>query len=173
MPGGLRELERVIGLAQGVPQVAHPRGGDLQRPGPQAEDEFHLPAVSPCRAAAFSASTSASSCAEPMCSMFRDPRREDHAIWTAVALEAVFTVRPSATRRDYESRISAQIRRRQPTTQQFTALRPSRSRSSDKSQVAQQHNHRGFTTREPEDGGGHERTLAEQERSQAAAIADS
>ena len=39
-----------------------------------------------CRAAAaFSASSSASSCAEPMCSIFRDPHREDHSIWTAVA----------------------------------------------------------------------------------------
>ena len=33
---------------------------------------------------------SASSCAEPMCSMFRDPRREDHTTWTAVAPDAVF-----------------------------------------------------------------------------------
>jgi len=32
------------------------------------------------RAAAFSASSSPSSCAEPMRSMFRDPRREDHMI---------------------------------------------------------------------------------------------
>jgi hypothetical protein len=32
------------------------------------------------RAATFSASGSPSSCAEPMCSMFRDPRREDHTI---------------------------------------------------------------------------------------------
>jgi len=28
-----------------------------------------------------------------MCSMFRDPRRKDHTIWTAVALDEVFTVR--------------------------------------------------------------------------------
>jgi hypothetical protein len=28
-----------------------------------------------------------------MCSMFRDPRRDDHTTWTAVAPEAVFTVR--------------------------------------------------------------------------------
>jgi hypothetical protein len=28
-----------------------------------------------------------------MCSMFRDPRRKDHTIWTAVAPDEVFTVR--------------------------------------------------------------------------------
>ena len=47
---------------------------------------------------------SAPSCAEPMCSMFRDPRREDHTICTAAAPNAVFTVRTYATRRDYELR---------------------------------------------------------------------
>jgi hypothetical protein len=31
--GGLREPERVIGPAQGIQQLPHPRGGDLQRPG--------------------------------------------------------------------------------------------------------------------------------------------
>ena len=51
------------------------------------------PAAIRSRAAAFSASSSASSCAEPMCSMFRDPRRDDQTSCTAVAPEAVFTVR--------------------------------------------------------------------------------
>lgn len=46
-----------------------------------------------CRAAAFSTSSSASSCAEPMCSMSRDPCREECTICTAVAPDAVFTVR--------------------------------------------------------------------------------
>src|ERR1700690_3900899 len=40
--------------------------------GSQDEDAF------------FAASSSASSCAEPMCSIWRDPRLEDHTIWTAV-----------------------------------------------------------------------------------------
>ena len=48
---------------------------------------------------------------------------------------AAFTVRTYATRQDYEPRLSAQILRSQPTNQQFTALRPNRFRSSDKSQV--------------------------------------
>ena len=57
------------------------------------------PAASRCRAAAFSTSSSASSCAEPRCSIARDPRREDHTICTAVAPDAVFTVRTYATTR--------------------------------------------------------------------------
>jgi len=36
--------------------------------------------------------------------MFRDPRHENHAIWTAVAPDEVFTVRTYATRRDYGQR---------------------------------------------------------------------
>ena len=56
------------------------------------------------RAAAFSASSSPSSCAEPMRPMFRDPRREDHTIRTAIAPDEVFTVRRYATRRACESR---------------------------------------------------------------------
>ena len=47
VPCGLREPERVIGSARGVPQVAHPRGGDLQRARrtrhAQAQVEFQLP----------------------------------------------------------------------------------------------------------------------------------
>jgi len=34
--------------------------------------------------------------------MLREPRREEYTIWTAVAHEAVFTVRTYATRADYE-----------------------------------------------------------------------
>ena len=50
-------------------------------------------AASRCRAAALSASSYASSWAEPRCSMVREPRREENTIWTAIAPEAVFTVR--------------------------------------------------------------------------------
>jgi hypothetical protein len=42
-------------------------------------------------------SSSVSSCAEPMCSMSRDPRREECTICTAVAPDAVFTVRTYGT----------------------------------------------------------------------------
>jgi|HubBroStandDraft_6_1064221.scaffolds.fasta_scaffold3283599_1 hypothetical protein len=70
-----------------------------------------------------------------MYSIFRDPRWQDHTTWTAVAPDAVFTVRTYATRRDYELRRSAQILYSQPTNQQLTALQPNRSRSGDKSQV--------------------------------------
>ena len=51
------------------------------------------PAANRCSAAAFSAANSASSWAEPRCSIYREPRREDHTICTAVAPEEVFTVR--------------------------------------------------------------------------------
>jgi hypothetical protein len=74
-------------------------------PGPAGpRSSSSCPAASRCRAAAFSASSSAASCTEPMCSISRDPRREDHTIWTAAAPDAVFTVRTYATRRDYEAR---------------------------------------------------------------------
>ena len=85
--------------------------------------------------ASFSASNSPSSCAKPMYSISRDPRREDHTIWTAVAPDEVLTLRTYATTRDYEPRPSAQVCRLQPANQQVTALRSSRSRSSDRSQV--------------------------------------
>jgi hypothetical protein len=55
------------------------------------------PAATRCRAAAFSASTSASSCADPRCSISRDPRRDDHTTCTAVAPDFVFTVRTYGT----------------------------------------------------------------------------
>jgi hypothetical protein len=40
----------------------------------------NCPAASRCLSASFSASISVSSRAEPMCSMLRDPRREDYTI---------------------------------------------------------------------------------------------
>jgi hypothetical protein len=43
--------------------------------------------------------------------MFCEPHREDRTIWTVTAPEAIFTARTYATRRDYEPRFSAQIRR--------------------------------------------------------------
>jgi hypothetical protein len=70
-----------------------------------------------------------------MCSMFRDPRREDHTTWTAVAPDEVFTVRTYTTTGDYEPWPSAQLRRPQPLNQQATALTLGRPGSSDKSQV--------------------------------------
>ena len=40
-----------------------------------------------------------------MCSMLRDPRRDDHTAWTATTPE-VFTARTYATSRDYEPRLT-------------------------------------------------------------------
>ena len=53
------------------------------------------------RAAAFSSSTSAPLCADPRCSISRDPRREKYTICTAVAPDDVFTVRTYGTRQLY------------------------------------------------------------------------
>ena len=67
------------------------------------------PTANRCRAAAFNASSSASSCADPMCSMSRDPRREECTICTALAPEAVFTVPTYGDTPHPTTRISAQI----------------------------------------------------------------
>ncbi len=60
------------------------------------------PTARRCLATALSASHAASSCAEPMCSMSRDPRREECTICTALAPDAVFTVCAYATRDSLE-----------------------------------------------------------------------
>ncbi len=51
------------------------------------------PAVIRCRATVLSSSNSTSSWAEPMCSISREPWREECTICTARAPDAVFTVR--------------------------------------------------------------------------------
>jgi hypothetical protein len=57
--------------------------------------------ASRCRAALLSASSSCSPCAEPTCSIRRAaPRRAEYTICTAVAPDAVFTVRTYATERE-------------------------------------------------------------------------
>jgi hypothetical protein len=92
--------------------VPHPGGGDRQRPalrGLQAQAELQLPAAIRCCAAAFSAWSSASSCADPRCSISRDPRREDHTTCTAVAPDVVLTVRMYGTRPLYEPRLVRKI----------------------------------------------------------------
>ena len=83
--------------------MTHPRGRDRQRPaartppaGPgalQAQVELALPGGQPLPRRGFQQLHSASSCADPRCSMSRDPRREECTICTAVAPDAVFTVR--------------------------------------------------------------------------------
>ncbi|PXW99593.1 hypothetical protein C8E89_14016 [Mycolicibacterium moriokaense] len=60
------------------------------------------PRPSRCRAAALSASNSDLSLADLMCSMLREPRRDNHTAYTAVAPELVFTVRTYATTAPYE-----------------------------------------------------------------------
>src|SRR4029077_1560276 len=93
------------------------------------------PAANRSAAAAFNAANSASSRADPRCSIERDPRRDDHTICTAIAPELVFTVRTYATAAPYGPAPSAQIRTNRPTNPQATALRHQPTRHSDKSQV--------------------------------------
>jgi hypothetical protein len=56
------------------------------------------------------------------CPVLRKPRREADTICTAIAPEAIFTVRTYATRRDYEP-ISAQIHRSPPANLHLGAVR--------------------------------------------------
>jgi hypothetical protein len=95
-------------VLQGVQQVFHPGGSDRQRPaarGFQAQAELQLPGRDPLLRRGFSASSSASSCADPRCSISRDPRREDYTTCTAVAPDVVLTVRRYGTRPLYEPRL--------------------------------------------------------------------
>jgi hypothetical protein len=93
------EPEQVICAAQPPPTDTHPRRRDLQRPrrrtyrrdcgrtdrGRQTEIQLRLPPANRWRAAAFSASNSSSSWADPTCSIVRAPRREPCTICTARA----------------------------------------------------------------------------------------
>ncbi len=80
-PTACADLEDVIGNGSSAERSTEP------------QVELGLPGGQPLAAAAFSAATPASSCAEPRCSILRDPRRVDHTICTAVAPEDVLTVR--------------------------------------------------------------------------------
>jgi len=60
---------------------------------PQADVMFTLPGGQTLPGGRLQDLSSASSCADPMCLMSRDLRREEYTIRTAVAPDAVFTVR--------------------------------------------------------------------------------
>ena len=75
------------------------------------------------RATAFSTSSSASSCADPMCSMSRDPRWDEHTTCTAAGLDAVFTVsRWGYSGQTLRPRFSAHIRSPRATNLQVRAM---------------------------------------------------
>jgi hypothetical protein len=91
--GRVLEPEHPVGAIQRVEQAAYPRGGDRQGAPPAGSSprpSSGCPAATHCRAAALSAFSSASSCADPRCSISRDPRRDDHTTCTAVAPDFVF-----------------------------------------------------------------------------------
>ena len=87
----------------------------------QTQVELALALRETLPAAAFNASSSPSSWADPTCSILRDPRREDYTICTAVAPDAVFTVRTYATEEPYERRLVRNFRRTPTTNPQVTA----------------------------------------------------
>ena len=109
-PAGAPIREEVIG--SGPPPAA-------SRPRPSSS----CPAAIRC-AVAFSASSSASSCADPRCSISRDPRREDHTTCTAVAPDVVFTVLMYGTRPLYGPRLVRKFRFNEPKTSRSTTRDP-------------------------------------------------
>jgi hypothetical protein len=108
--GGLLEPEHPVPVVEGIAQLANPGRGDRQRPTRRRGRHRSRPrSSSPCppairrSAADFNTASSASSCADPMCSMSRVPCRDEWTICTAVAPDAVFTVRTyRATRAPYD-----------------------------------------------------------------------
>lgn len=71
---------------------------------------------------AFNAASSAASCADPTCSRSSEPPRAEYTICTAVAPDAVCTVRTDATNEQRTGSISAAIRPDCPTNPQLRAL---------------------------------------------------
>jgi hypothetical protein len=69
-----------------------------------------------------------------MCSIEREPRRHDHTIGTAVAPEAVFTVRTKATNA-VTARFSVQIPANPNAKQQVNRLQPRQNPKREPSQV--------------------------------------
>jgi hypothetical protein len=64
-----------------------------------------------------------------MCSIEREPRRQDHTIYTAVAQEAVFTVRTKATSAAYGPALVFKSRRIQTHNSSSTVRSHSRTRN--------------------------------------------
>ena len=69
--------------------------------------------------------------------MLRDPRRVHHMICTAVAPEAVLTVRAYATTAPYEPRFSVQIATQHRTKHEVSEPQSTRIRKRGPSQVAE------------------------------------
>ncbi len=91
-------------------------------------------AASRCRVTAFSSSSSASSCADPMCSICRALRWWECTICTAMAPDEFFTVRAYGTRQPY-GRPPGLVRPAR-TNPQVRRLQQQRIRNADKSQVS-------------------------------------
>ncbi len=101
--------ERVIRTAECVLQMAHPRHGDLQRPGPprtaQTEAEFHLADHETLPRRGLQRFKLGVIMRQPdVLDVSRPTPRGPHDL-DPHRPEAVFTVRTYATRRDYEPRL--------------------------------------------------------------------
>jgi hypothetical protein len=125
-PGRVLEAQDRVGALEGVHQMADLRGGDRQRHGrprlARPRPSSSCPAAILCCATAFSASSSASPCADPMCSISRDPRREDHDLYRCRARRGLHCphVRHQATLR---AAPSAQLQLSQTAKPEVNALR--------------------------------------------------
>ena len=105
--GRVLEPEHPVGAIQRVEQAAYPRGGDRQGPPPAGTNprpSSGSPAATHCRAAALSAFSSASSCADPRCSISCDPRRDDYTTCAAVAPDFVSPSADTAPARSTDCR---------------------------------------------------------------------
>jgi hypothetical protein len=101
--GGVLEPQRLAGALKGIQQVTHPRGRDRQRPAAstppswpgdlQAQIGLALPGGQALPGRGLQQFKLHVVRAEPMCSISRDPRRDEWTICTAVAPDVVFTVR--------------------------------------------------------------------------------
>src|SRR5262249_52304727 len=109
-------------LTSAVPPKSLTTAHCLARAPPAKVTDLIRSGVKPrrCRAAAFSSSTPAPLCADPRCSISRDPRWEEYTICTAVAPEDVFTVRTYGTRQLYGHPASAHFQSPQPTKPQVS-----------------------------------------------------
>jgi len=118
---GIRRFCRKFRCFTVIPRTPHPRAQAHKRT-PVCDLRRYLCypfgcacAARRCRAAAFSNSTCAPSCADPRCSISRDPQWEEYTICTAVAPDDVFTVRTYGdTRQPYGHPPSAHFQPHKP-----------------------------------------------------------
>jgi hypothetical protein len=115
----LLEAQGRINVGKGIAKQRRPARGDRQRAaGPglvQAEVQFLLAFDQALARRRPQISTCSGVCAEPTCSISREPRREDQTICTAAAPEPVVTVRTYVTTALYGPRAAELVRKSLPS----------------------------------------------------------